>query len=60
MNCLFLGTGTTEFVVLFAFIFYAIAFACFVCCIILFIKVWRMCNDVNRILQILEQNKKTE
>ena len=29
--------------------------AWFVCCIVLFFKVWGMCNNVSRILQILEQ-----
>ena len=31
--------------------------AWFVCCIVLFFKVWGMCNDVRRILQILEQKR---
>lgn len=32
-----------------------IGIAWFVCCIVLFFKVWWMCNNVSRILQILEQ-----
>lgn len=32
-----------------------IGIAWFVCCIVLFFKVWGMCNNVSRILQILEQ-----
>lgn len=28
-----------------------------VCCAILFYKLWGMCSDVHRILQILEQNR---
>ena len=34
-----------------------IGIAWFVCCIVLFFKVWGMCNDVRRILQILEQKR---
>lgn len=29
----------------------------FICCIILFFKVWGMCNDVKQILQILAQRR---
>ena len=29
--------------------------AWFVCCLVLFFKVWGMCNDVKQILRILEQ-----
>jgi hypothetical protein len=31
--------------------------AWFVCCIILFFKVWGMCNNVSKILEILEQKR---
>lgn len=34
---------------------FGLAWAIF--CIALFIKVWGMCNDVNKILQILSQKK---
>lgn len=29
----------------------------FICCVILFFKVWGMCNDVRQILQILAQRR---
>ena len=31
--------------------------AWFVCCIVLFFKVWGMCNDVKEILRILAQKR---
>lgn len=34
-----------------------IGIAWFVCCIVLFFKVWGMCNDVRQILRILEQKR---
>lgn len=34
-----------------------IGIAWFVCCVVLFFKVWGMCNDVRKILQILEQKR---
>lgn len=36
---------------------FVIGIAWLVCCIVLFFKVWGMCNNVSRILQILEQRK---
>jgi len=39
---------------------FAISIACVVCCIVLFFKIWGMCNDVRKILQILDLNKKKE
>ena len=36
---------------------FVIGVAWLVCCIVLFFKVWGMCNNVSRILQILEQRK---
>lgn len=39
---------------------FAISIACVVCCIVLFFKIWGMCNDVRKILQILELNKRKE
>lgn len=43
--------------ILFGLISIIIGIAWFVCCIVLFFKVWGMCNNVNRILQILEQKR---
>ena len=36
---------------------FIIGIAWLICCIALFIKVWGMCNNVSRILQILEQKR---
>ena len=36
---------------------FVIGIAWFACCIVLFFKVLGMCNDVRRILQILEQRR---
>ena len=43
--------------IFFGLISIIIGIAWFVCCIVLFFKVWGMCNNVNRILQILEQKR---
>ena len=37
---------------------FVITIACAVICFFLLCKIWGMCNDVRKILQILEQNKK--
>ena len=53
-----MGFGSFEFIgVLFGLVFLVIGIAFFVCCVVLFFKVWGMCNDVRRILQILEQKR---
>ena len=41
----------------FGLIIMLLGLAWFVCCIILFFKVWGMCNDVKKILFILSQRK---
>ena len=41
----------------FGLISIVIGIAWFACCIVLFFKVWGMCNNVSRILQILEQKR---
>ena len=41
----------------FGLIIMLLGFAWFACCIILFFKVWGMCNDVKQILRILEQKR---
>ena len=43
------------FGVFFELICIVLSLACFVCCVVLFFKVWGMCNDVHHILQILEK-----
>lgn len=43
------------FGVFFGLVCFVLGIGWFICCIILFFKVWGMCNDVKQILRILEQ-----
>lgn len=43
--------------VFFALVCLVLGIGWFICCIILFFKVWGMCNDVKQILRILEQKR---
>ncbi len=44
----------------FGLISIVLSLACFVCCVVLFFKVWGMCNDVHQILQILASRRDEE
>ena len=46
-----------AFGALFGLVLMLVGFAWTIFCIILMFKVWGMCNDVNKILQILSQKK---
>ncbi len=53
-----MGFGSFDIIGLFfGLISIAIGIGFIVCCIVLFFKVWGMCNDVRKILQILEQKR---
>ena len=53
-----MGFGSFDIIGLFfGLISIVIGLGFVVCCVILFFKVWGMCNDVRKILQILEQKR---